>query len=636
MKKFIIIFLSLIFFGQVFANITSVEKRHQNIVCKNRNGVEVKYHNNHYDLLFSGTNKWAVCFNFSEYFSNTENEGIIFKPQRLKIFADDEEVVNLSIFGGNSTSPNDSVFASYEDIPLTHGWNTFQLPVNLDLRNIFWFVISSDSEINSTASYGTGAHSFYWVQTTETTGYFANMQAYNFNAELLFTLEGVFTDNVHNLELADFKYINNNDNPLIYSPRIKIVNNGMNPISNFKLNININSSSPDFNPYIKEINFTNELPGGDSLEINAPDSLSINLSENFAQYNFHADLICTDTLDFSYDNSKEYASNNFPYSQNEFLLENFLLSSDEINADLWDFQASVDSMNFHTVNYFPLAYDTPYYNADSSVRFNFYDGINYPTTVMNGYKRLTTFGSNYQNDFQTYCDSLDSQKTFINFHENSGTNYSDGRMVFRATLNNEDTYLFTNFASSLKLYVALIRDSFDDVVPQNYFVGYISSPSGDNITLNYQESADIYLEWNKTDFPQISDDDWNNCRLIYWIQSSDKIYFVKSADISDFEYIVQNDNENIPPISIKSGPNPFNPEMAKYKIIFTNKNQIASKIRIYNIKGQLVRILKNKKRNSVILWDGKNYDKTNCPSGVYLMRIFNEKKTITKKIILMK
>ena len=375
MKKLFIICIALIFFSRVFGEITSIEQNHKNIAQENKNGIEVKYHTNNYDLLYSGTKKWAVCFNFSEYFSNTGNSATIFKPQRLKIFSDDVETVNLSILGGNTTAPNDTVFVSFENTPFVYGWNTIELPVNLDLRNIFWVIISSDLNMNATASYGTGAHSFYWVQTTETDGYFANMQDYNFHSELLFTLEGIFTSDVHNLEFAKFNYLNNSVNPQLFSPQIKIINNGMNPISNIKVNINIDSSAPDFNPYVKEIDFPDELSAGDSLFLDAPDSLNINLSEEFSQYKFQAILSCSDTLDFSYDNSQEYSLDNFPNFKDKFLLENFLISSDPINSDLWNYQSSIDSPNFLSVNYFPLAYDFPYYNVPSLTRFNLFSPL---------------------------------------------------------------------------------------------------------------------------------------------------------------------------------------------------------------------------------------------------------------------
>ena len=636
MRKFFIICITLIFFTRVFGEITSIEQDHKNIAQENKSGIQIKYHTDNYDLLYSGTKKWAVCFNFSEYFTNTENSDAIFKPQRLKIFSGDTENVTLSILGGNATTPNDTVFVSYENTPFIYGWNTIELPVNLDLRNIFWVVISSDSIINSAASYGNGAHSYYWVQTTETDGYFANMQDYNFHSELLFTFEGIFTSNVHNLEFAKFNYINNSVNPQIYSPQIKIINNGMNPISNIKVNINIDSSAPDFNPYVKEIDFPNELSAGDSLFINAPDSLNISFSEEFSQYNFQAILSCSDTLDFSYDNSQGYSLNYFPNSQDIFLLENFLISSDPLNTDLWNYQSSADSPDFLKINYFPAAYDSPYQNAESLSRFNFYSGIGYPTTIMNGSERLTNFNDNYQSKFQTFADSLNLQKTFISNQENYGSYNDEGKMTFRAILNNQETYLFSNFASSLKLFVALIQDSFDDVVPQNLFRGFISSSTGDNINLNNQETGEISLEWNKADFETIPADDWNNCKIVYWIQSNDKIYFVSSLNISDFEHLVSNDDENAPQISLKTGPNPFNPIISKYKIIFNDKKRENSIIKIFNIKGQLVRRLFNDKKNPITYWDGRDSNNSNCASGIYFMKIFNNKKTFNKKIILVK
>jgi len=636
MRKLFIIFIALTLFGRVFGEITTKEQNHKNIAQSNKNDIEVNYHSNHYDLLYSGTNKWAVRFDFSEYFSNAENSLPIFRPKKLKIFSSGEETVSLNILGGNSTTPNDTVFATYENQTLVSGWNTIQLPVNLELRNIYWVVISSDIFIDAPASYGDGAHSYYWVQTTTTDGYFANMQAYNFHSELLFTFEGDFTSSVHNINFKEFKYIKDENNPQNYSPKIKIVNNGMNPVSDIKVDITINSSAPDFNPYVRELSFPGELVAGDSLFINCPDSLNVLFSQDYSQYEINALLTCDDTLDFAYDNSQEYSQNVFPFEQNKFLLENFMLSTDQTNSELWNFQNSFNLPETFLINYFPISYDIPYYNSESLNRFNFYSCESYPTTLINGVWKLVQFNENYQNNFQIYLDSLNTETTFIREQENSGTYFDDGRMEFKPIIINNETYLFSNFASGLRFYAALVMNNFDENISENFFIGFLTDQTGENITLNHGESGEINLQWNKSDFDLIDYEQWNDCKIIYWVQNSEKIYFVNSINIADFEHSVNNGDENLPMISLKTGPNPFNPEISKYKIMFKNKIENNAKIQIFNIKGQLIKTLNCNKEKSSMLWDGKNSHNSYCASGIYLIKIFNNKKIITKKVMLIK
>jgi hypothetical protein len=102
--------------------------------------------------------------------------------------------------------------------------------------------------------------------------------------------------------------------------------------------------------------------------------------------------------------------------------------------------------------------------------------------------------------------------------------------------------------------------------------------------------------------------------------------------------VVGSDNILIPVRTELTGnyPNPFNPET---KIKFALKETGDVSIKIYNIKGALVRALVDGEMNAAyheIIWDGKDNTGKQVGSGVYFYKMKAEKYTATKKMILMK
>ena len=84
-------------------------------------------------------------------------------------------------------------------------------------------------------------------------------------------------------------------------------------------------------------------------------------------------------------------------------------------------------------------------------------------------------------------------------------------------------------------------------------------------------------------------------------------------------------------------PNPFNPEtIIKYEITNENAN---TELKIYNIKGQLVRKLVDGKKEvgkHSVVWNGRDSNNREVSSGVYLYRLKNGKNTSVKKMVLIR
>ena len=90
------------------------------------------------------------------------------------------------------------------------------------------------------------------------------------------------------------------------------------------------------------------------------------------------------------------------------------------------------------------------------------------------------------------------------------------------------------------------------------------------------------------------------------------------------------------PTLYQNYPNPFNPSTTFY---FSVPKEIKTKIRVYNVKGQLVKELCNevvKKGKHKLEWNGKDTNGKSVSSGVYFYRLTTDKKDVTKKCLLLK
>jgi hypothetical protein len=101
---------------------------------------------------------------------------------------------------------------------------------------------------------------------------------------------------------------------------------------------------------------------------------------------------------------------------------------------------------------------------------------------------------------------------------------------------------------------------------------------------------------------------------------------------------VDDDNELIPESFklIGNFPNPFNPET---EILFRLPDNSQVSLKIYNIKGQMIRSFKITEANSGInsvIWDGNNQKGEPVSSGVYFYKLKSGGKEISRKMILLK
>lgn len=111
---------------------------------------------------------------------------------------------------------------------------------------------------------------------------------------------------------------------------------------------------------------------------------------------------------------------------------------------------------------------------------------------------------------------------------------------------------------------------------------------------------------------------------------------------TDFYYVKLGNNEQsgdtseITPMRITNYPNPFNPTTT---IMYSVPKDGEVKLHIYNLKGQLVKILVSESKKSgsyKITWNGDDQSGNRVSSGLYFTRIESNGKALTNKMLMLK
>ncbi len=177
-------------------------------------------------------------------------------------------------------------------------------------------------------------------------------------------------------------------------------------------------------------------------------------------------------------------------------------------------------------------------------------------------------------------------------------------------------------------------------IPGNNVV-YIASDSQNNLWLSIGGKGLVKYDgitW--TCFNKYNSITMENFPMCFIIDQQDNKYIGYYTGFTFLPYdAVSNHNEYQKPNTflIQSiYPNPFNPQT---KIVYNVPSQAKVELKIYNVKGQLIKTLVDAHQNKgtqTIIWQGKNNDGYGVVSGIYFCRITVAGKQETQKILLLK
>lgn len=172
-----------------------------------------------------------------------------------------------------------------------------------------------------------------------------------------------------------------------------------------------------------------------------------------------------------------------------------------------------------------------------------------------------------------------------------------------------------------------------------------NDPSVENI-LSYQSDSDNSVQNVFDDYIVAVSKNYGNSKVIV---TSLPLYFIKTNQARQFmdvalnylDEAVANENNEATPINnnlrLSNYPNPFNPDTT---ISFSLPNKSSIKLKIYNLKGQLVKSMNRKNLDSgyhVLTWNGESNSGDKLSSGIYLYRLETESGlSQTKRMVLLK
>ena len=124
-------------------------------------------------------------------------------------------------------------------------------------------------------------------------------------------------------------------------------------------------------------------------------------------------------------------------------------------------------------------------------------------------------------------------------------------------------------------------------------------------------------------------------------ECNEKILFADNTTIGspDEPFVLTADNKSNIPMVYKLAqnyPNPFNPTT---KISYSIPKDTNVELKIYNIKGELVKTLVNEKNSAGlydVIWNGKDDGNREVSSGIYFYKIQTDRYSETKKMLLLR
>ncbi len=605
----------------------------------------VYYHTNTDDQHWFGSDSWAVKFEFNEFYAGIDS--LVFEAEGANIFipgssGTDPLTVRLcrDSFGQPLTDPDSLLFTqTIQSSEIQYqAWNYFQFPNTIidTTKSILWLVV--DYPTNSTdqfisASANGGLQSYF-----SNNGYYYSMFSISYDSEFLFSLQGRFLTDGTDLDLVSIEWEGDFFPSGNLYPEFTIKNNSNIPVSGSYIvpslqtpNGNIDLIYTDDNTVCQQIMLP-LLPANGTQIFNVSDSLMFMLSGIPSQYEFEAELICeTDSL--TNNNSIEDEFQTYIEYLDNLFIEN-AVQLDEVNSNnIWSTQSSVlDPSDCVIINYFADLNDEPFFNDDSYLRFHYYDLMGFPATIIGGGDKILGFFTGYFAQLtELYNSSFSTPKTFISNDSFNGSDNDMGDAVFSYQLRNAETLLFDSFINELTLRIGVLENVENELgLPTDInipvFTYLIEEVDANQFLESTTISDSIYFNMND-DFETITGNT-NNCEVVFWLQNEEtqEIFYVNTLPFTEFQPgLVSLDEDKIPNAnhSLHIFPNPCRTS-EQMNISFSLPNTIQSaELKIYNIKGQLVKtiIQEPTSQNASFIWNGKDKVNKQVSSGIYLMQI---------------
>lgn len=139
----------------------------------------------------------------------------------------------------------------------------------------------------------------------------------------------------------------------------------------------------------------------------------------------------------------------------------------------------------------------------------------------------------------------------------------------------------------------------------------------------YQAMETIKSQWNNNEIDDNDVRDFINQAVTSTLNFSTELFY---------DFTPNNDSEVVATPSLNVYPNPFRSEVT-IKSFSTKRD--SAKVKIFNLKGQLVKALTISNENSYH-WDGRNIQNEKMANGIYLIKYESKDLNVTQKVLLLK
>ena len=283
-----------------------------------------------------------------------------------------------------------------------------------------------------------------------------------------------------------------------------------------------------------------------------------------------------------------------------------------------------------------------YENPASSSRINYYSIASYPTAIFDGIERNTE-GSHNQSLYSSYLPIYNQRKAINTAFQIEILSDSTYYPYFNIDVLLQKTAPISY--ENLVLHVVLTQSNImTDWQGQDHlnFVEYQMLPDENGTFINFSDTDSLSVPFNFYFFETTED-----FELVAFIQDAEtkEILQGTKVPVTDLETSINEiTTSNIKTRLLGNYPNPF--IIGGFEQIGTSisyqlddKCNENSSIKIFNIKGQLVKEFKELPLNNntgSVCWNGK--DKNNRPvsTGIYLYRLNNKDFSMTKKMLIIK
>ncbi len=599
------------------------------------------YHTNTDDQHWFGSDSWAVKFEFNEFYP--EIDSLAYQAEGANIFipgvgGSDPLTIKLceDRYGQPLIHPDSLLFSQtlqtaeiqYQD------WNYIQFS-NTITDTTLWLVV--DYPTNTTEQFisasAVGGMQSYFINN----GYYYSMFSISYDSEFLFSLQGRFLTEGTDLDLVSIDWEGEFLPGNSIHPKFTIKNNSDIPVSASYI-IPLLEDPNDAIELVYTADSTScqqiDLPvlnANETYVFDVSDSLMYILPDRASQYQFAAELFCeTDSL--TQNNTIENEFQIYIEVLENLMIENAVQLNSSNSDNIWSVQASVlDTSNCILLNYFADLNDEPFYNDDSYERYHYYDLMGFPATIVGGNEKLLGYTSQYSAQLTELYNIAFSNSTFIS-NDTCYAYYNEmGNVGFSYEIENTETLLFDEFINDLTLRVGVIENvenepgiPADTNIPVfTYLIAEVDAAQFlDNSTI-----SDTVLFNMNDDYTTINNNQ-DNCEIVYWLQNDEtkEIFHVNKLPFIEFQPgLVSLDEDEIPKTeySMHIFPNPCKTTESMNISFFLSKSIQSAELKIYNIKGQLVKtiIQEPTSQNVSFIWNGKNNVNKQVSSGIYLMQI---------------